>query len=175
MSTARRKVKIDMPPTYEIGNLRDHFDDRQALLLCTANGVINQHGALVMGAGFARTMRDAFIGLDYQLGQAIIARGCFRSGSVHTYYLEICPQWSGRLLGALQVQYHFRWPASVGLIETSVARLKIWCEIHPDVTVRMNYPGTDWAPKSRNVEPLLAILPPQVHIFKLESEREVEP
>ncbi len=174
MSAVWRKVEIDMPPTYETGNLRDHFDDRQALLLFTGNGVIEKNGVLVMGAGFACVVRDAFLGINYELGQAIIARGCFRSGSVHTYYLEICQHWTGRRIGALQVKYHFRWPASLGLIEGSIARLKIWCEVYPGVTVRMNYPGIGLGELKRaTVEPLLVTLPPQVHIFELESEREV--
>lgn len=162
-------------PTYKIGNLGSVFDDKTGLLLFTGNGVINPAtGCLVMGAGFARQVRDRFAGIDYELGQAIIARGGFRSGSVFTYHLAEHRHWTERLIGAFQVKYHWRWPASLELISASVARLKIWCDIHPGVEAHMNYPGIGLGGlKPEQIEPLLAILPERVHVWRFETEREV--
>ena len=165
-----------MPPTFMQGDLSAHFDDREALLLFTANGVISPTtGRLALRSGFARQVNDAFPSIAYELGQGIIARGCFRSGIVFTYHLEIHRRWTGRLIGAFQVKYHWRWPASLDLIATSVTRLKMWCDTHPGVAVHLNYPGIGLGELTpAQVAPLLAILPPRVHVYRLEPESESE-
>jgi len=154
-------------PTYKHGDLRAAFDDKTALLLFTGNGVVKADGALVMGAGFAKQVRDAFPSLDYELGQAIIARGCPQARDGYYYGMVLHEHWTGNRIGAFQVKRHYRYNASLQLIRGSVARLHYWCSINPTTPVHLNFPGIGLGGLDRNlVEPALVILPPQVTIWE---------
>ena len=58
----------------QYGNMFEAFNEAD-LWLFTANGVIKRNGALVMGAGIAKTVRDKWPGIDLKIGTPLIVTG----------------------------------------------------------------------------------------------------
>jgi hypothetical protein len=116
------------------------------LFLITANSTLKKSShALVMGRGIARQARDRFPGLAEALGQHILNACGSPSASLRTgpgeYGLLISPRWPAAKLGAFQVKYHYRQPASLELIQHSTTALCDWCTEHPKAAVALNFPG----------------------------------
>lgn len=141
------------------------------LFLITTNSTIRKDGALIMGCGIARQARDRFPGLAASLGQHILntcgGRSTLLRTSLGKYGLLVSPRWPEAKLGAFQVKYHYRLPASLELIQYSTAMLCAWCDAHPDAQVALNYPGIGNGSLHREaVLPIIAQLPEQVTIWE---------
>lgn len=120
--------------------------------LFTGNPVKRRDGAIVMGRGAARQVRDAYPGVDRRFG-ALMEPGR------RLVWLELAPR---QHLGWLQVKHHWRDAADLELIRDSLSRLAALCRARPRVTFHLNAPGCgngglDW---ERDIEPLCEELLP---------------
>lgn len=160
-------------PQYVFGNMWSVLDETD-LFLFTANATIKNNGALVMGRGMARRVRDRFPGIDKKIGEEI-RRTC---GAQGRYGLLVSNQWRKRYaedkmsMGAFQVKRHFRDQASVALIEYAADGLKRFVRENPGLRIDLNYPGIGNGGLTPSVvEPLLRSVPDTVHIWRFEHER----
>lgn len=120
--------------------------------LFTGNPIRRSDGALVMGRGAARAVRDAYPGIDRRI----------RTDRPVTYSLVAPDQW----IGWFQVKHHWQQPADLALIQQSAELLASQAAQRPHIRFHLNAPGIgngqlDWA----EVEPLLAPLPDNVSIY----------
>lgn len=157
-------------PQFKRGDLRTMLHDLDSLLLFSANGMVNLRGALVMGAGFAKEVRDEFAAIDYEIGQRIIGHYGVIPGCPYRYGLVIQKYYTGKRIGAFQVKLHFERKAMYSLISWSASRLARWCRQNPSIPVHMNFPGIGLGGLSRSqVLPVLERLPEQVTVWELEN------
>ena len=141
-------------PTYRTGNMWDVFEGIDYFVI-TTNAVIKNNGAVVMGAGIAKQVRDNWPGVDVQLGKAISRMG----GGAYGYI-------QGSKLGIFQVKYHYKDQASLRLIEHSAEMLAKHARAYPHHDYALNFPGIGNGKLNRaDVEPLLSILPKNVQVW----------
>lgn len=94
----------------------------QADAICfTSNGVVKNNGAGVMGAGVAKSFRDAIPGLDHLLGASLRVQGN------RTALLRRAQNGFPAII-ALPTKHHWKDPSSIQLIENSVAQLADICD-----------------------------------------------
>lgn len=147
-------------PTYDFGDMWTEFGKPSTLFVFTANSTINRSGALVMGAGIARAVRDRVEGVDKALGQAILSRGPGSFGFLVMDYAR-------HRIGAFQVKAHYSEPASPVLIGEAAQKLRKWAEEHSDIIINMNFPGIGHGRLPVDVVlPILRNLPENVHIWR---------
>jgi hypothetical protein len=92
-------------------------------------------GALVMGRGAAKQVRDTYPGIDKVLGDRIRCN----PASV----LEFVPvnEEHGQYLGWFRVKHHWKSKALLRLIERATKQLSYTAEEFPNTTYHMNFPG----------------------------------
>lgn len=130
-----------------------------AILFVTTNAVVRFNGALVMGAGAAKTLRDSVPGIDHVLGKEV--RAVENRG---TYGIA----WRGRF-GAFQVKYHYKDRADLNLIAFSTRCLSILASAYPEREIILNYPGIgNGGLQERDVQPIIERLPDNVSVYKME-------
>lgn len=143
-------------PVFKTGDMWSVFDEVDYFVI-TTNSIVKNNGALVMGAGIAKQVRDKWPGIDVEIGDAI-EKIC---GSGGKYGLLL-----GNKIGVFQVKYHFKDMANLDLIKRSALDLEEYARTNPDKTYALNYPGIGngrlkrWA-----VDPLLENLPDNVQIW----------
>ena len=127
--------------------------------LFTGNPVVKNNGAIVMGRGAAKQVRDSFPGIDKAFGQAVR-----RNPKAHILSVTISPQ---RYLGWFKVKDHWAEDAKVELIDQSVNALRAIAIKHRDTTYHMNYPGIGNGKLDiKTVHHILQHLPDNVRIYK---------
>jgi len=142
-------------PVFKTGDMWSVFDEVDYFIV-TTNAIVKNNGALVMGAGIAKQMRDRFPGIDLEIGAAI-----GKAGSGGTYGLLL-----GNKVGAFQVKYHFKSMANLGLISLSAEQLKDEARANPDKTYALNYPGIgNGGLRPWMVEGILEDLPDNIQIW----------
>jgi hypothetical protein len=147
-------------PTFKFGNMMDHFDQCDYFLI-TTNSFIKHNGALVMGAGIAKTIRDRWIGIDKLIGD-LIKTWC---GHLGLYGIII-----GRKIGAFQVKRHFKDPAELDLVQGSTDILYQMAKDEPNKTFFLNFPGIgNGKLKINDVMPIIEILPDNVHVWRFDN------
>lgn len=130
--------------------------------LFTGNPVIKNNGAIVMGRGAAKQVRDTYPGIDVKLGKHIATRGT-SSGLAFVTVNEDRKQ----ILGWFQVKYHWAASADLDLIQNSVATLVDLANLRQDIQFHMNFPGIgNGQLTEEDVLPLLYHLPFNVRIYK---------
>jgi hypothetical protein len=123
------------------------------IYLFTGNPVRRSDGAIVMGRGAARQVRDSYPGLDKR---------------IHTHRpVAFTLITDGQYVGWFQVKHHWKEPAQLDLIDISAQLLATIAEGKPHLRFHMNAPGIGngrlrWS----DVEPLLAPLPENVLIYR---------
>ena len=80
----------------------------------TGNAVVKNNGALVMGAGMAKQVRDRYPGIDKEFGKAVLNN----TDNQGRYGCLIGKHW-----GVFQVKTHFGNKADLDLIQHSAAML----------------------------------------------------
>lgn len=139
-----------------------HVKDLPTMVVITTNSIVKGNGALVMGAGAARQVRDKVPGIDKECGSAIIARkerDTFARNQDMYGFLEVRP-WTrpGKGgFGIFQVKRHFKSEAQIDLINYSCQTLSQWMRGNEfKCPVRMNFPGIgNGKLKREKVEPIL--------------------
>jgi hypothetical protein len=143
-------------PVFMTGDMWSVFDEVDYFVI-TTNAIIKRNGAVVMGAGIAKQMRDKYPGIDVEIGKRIKAE----CGSGGEYGLLL-----GNKVGAFQVKHHYKDMANLYLIKMAATSLEQEARANPDKTYALNYPGigngglAPWA-----VAPLLQNLPDNVQIW----------
>jgi hypothetical protein len=122
--------------------------------LFTANNVRTKAGKLVMGAGAAKAVRNAYPGIDLRIPVDALVT-----------YAEVKPG-SGQWIGRFQVKHHWKDAAELELIKRSSQLLSSHAKQRPNVQFHLNAPGVGngqllWA----DVDPLLQILPDNVSVY----------
>ena len=141
---------------HEQGNMWNIWDETQHFIF-TGNSFIKMNGALVMGRGIAKEVRDKFPGIDHAIGTVI-------HNHLGKYGVIL-----GSKIGVFQVKYNFADQADLDLISYSVSKLTVMASEKPQERFDMNYPGIGNGKLNRElVEPLLAPLPANVHIWSFQ-------
>ena len=143
-------LKGDM---WSVLNSTDNF-------IFTANSFIKNNGALVMGRGIAKQVRDKWRGIDIQIGRKI--------NHLERYKLIWLPMpFTTWHLGAFQVKYHFSEQAEYPLIRASALELATYANELPNQQFDMNYPGIGNGGLSfKEVEEIITpILPDNVNVW----------
>jgi len=144
---------------YEYGDMFSVWDITD-LFMITTNATIKSNGALVMGRGIARRIRDMFPGVDQAIGSHI------ETGSM--YGILVSPHWPDSKLGLFQVKYNWYENADPELIRYSMEQLEAWVSDHPEISrVDLNYPGigNGGLPISE-VEPIISNMNDKIHIWR---------
>lgn len=112
----------------------------------SANAVITRDGDLVMGAGAARRIKNAYPGIERILGEAI---GVF--GLAPDYYLQPASYGRTRIL-AYQVKRDWRESGDFALTRESLTRLAEWSRANGPVVVNCPLIGAGgWGSRSDEV------------------------
>jgi len=136
-------MKGDM---WSVFGLVDHF-------VITTNSTIKKNGAVVMGAGIAKQVRDKWPGIDVEIGNAI--------NGVDTYGLIL-----GSDIGVFQVKHFWGDDADVRLIKYSTMELAMHAVANPDRTYALNFPGIgNGGLPYEVVKPIVDVLPDNVQVW----------
>lgn len=135
------------------------------MIVVTTNWTIKRNGALVMGAGAALEAKKRIHGIDFECGEAI-REFMEREGHARYEFLVIRPPTEKTVgFAILQTKMEWRDPAHPLLIEGAVRKLAEYARQHPDVQIRVNYPGIGRGGlKRERVAPLLTVLPQNVTV-----------
>jgi len=130
---------------------RSNIWSSSARFICvTTNGIVRRNGALVMGAGFAKQVRDRFPGIDLYFGKAV--------GAVGNVPLIYSPG-NGRYIISLPTKHDWKDKSDLKLIVESVSHIVSLMQPHD--TVALTRPGCalgglDWDTQVKPaIEPLL--------------------
>ena len=123
----------------------------------TGNVVVKGNGALVMGRGIAREIRDAVPGVDKVIGDAVK----LHIQSDFFYGVILMNPFS-----IFQVKYSYSDPADLDLIQRSSVMLGGYALRTPNIIFNLNFPGIgNGKLKYNDVLPLLESLPDNVHVW----------
>ena len=147
------------------GNMWSVFGQYDVFVF-TANSYIRNDGALVMGRGIAKVVRDRFRGLDLRIGKWI-DRQVGHLGAYGFVTAVIRDMNVTHRIGVFQVKRNFADSAELGLIKASVTSLDSWIRIHRPKRIDMNFPGIgNGKLKRADVLTLIETLPDCVHIWE---------
>lgn len=144
-----------------VENKLDYTGDWElpTVLLFTGNPFIKTNGAIVMGRGAARVVRDTYPGIDVAFAQAIKL-----DPDAHIHVLD----WYGKPIGWFKVKHHWQLPADLNLIRQSCFELAGLAAANPEVTWHLNFPGIGNGKLSVDaVMPILEEgLPDSVYVYR---------
>lgn len=127
--------------------------------LFTGNAVIKNNGAIVMGRGAAKQVRDSYKDIDKSFGLVIEARPGINLAWVSLSAIQH--------LGWFKVKEHWRENAKVDLIRVSVVQLTDVAQNYPDNTFHMNYPGIgNGHLQIGTIRNIIQSLPDNVRVYK---------
>lgn len=133
----------------------DHF-------IVTTNNIVKSNGALVMGAGLAKQLRDrGSINIDKKYGAAVLTHGRCTPDQVYGVILNIHDTF-----GAFQVKQHYKDAANTNLILFSAGMLKAFALSAPNKIFAMNFPGIGNGKLFYDeVKPIVDLLPNNVQVW----------
>ena len=150
-----------MPRIYE-GDLWAPGAD---LIIVTANAMLRQDGALVMGRGAAFQATKRYSKEIQFLAGNAIHNICGSGGYYGFIELDLSTVGHDTRLGLLQVKYNWFDTADLGLITQSVSKLTKVATSMPHRIFRVNYPGIGNGRLSvEEVQPILEGLPENVEV-----------
>lgn len=127
----------------------------------TTNGIVKKNGLAVMGAGIARSARDAFPGIDKELGYNLTVRGN------HAYHMGTYPyrhangKESNIRILTMPTKHDWRDKSDIQLIQQSCEELMVIANMLHLTNIYLPAPGCsngqlDWESQVRPViEPIL--------------------
>lgn len=149
-------------PTFVKGNMWDVFGNTD-LFLITTNPIQRQDGAVVMGRGIAKQMKDRFPEFPYDFGQYL--------QNLKSYVSALPPRvgvvgrYDDQLVGYFMVKDHWRDVALPNVIAESTKHLQDIAANYQRVD--LNFPGIgNGRLKREDVIPLLDPLPSNVHVWE---------
>lgn len=146
-----------------INSLLDYSDPwaDPDIYLFTGNAVIKKNGAIVMGRGAAKQVRDRYPGIDLVFGKHL-------KEEPHLNVLILGK--ADRQLGWFKVKDHWKEPAKLSIISKSVTKLTTIAMENPDLRFHMNYPGVGNGKLNVGmVAPLLQALPDNVLLYRKDT------
>ena len=127
--------------------------------LFTGNSVIKNNGAIVMGRGAAKQVRDSYKDIDKSFGLAIEARP-----GVNLIWITLP---GDQHIGWFKVKEHWQQPALRDVIASSTKELVHRAEQRPHFTFHMNYPGIgNGRLDEAHIQPIIETLPDNVLIYR---------
>lgn len=127
--------------------------------LFTGNSTVKKNGAIVMGRGAARQVRDTYPGIDESFGLILKAKPL-----KHIAWTSLLNE---QHIGWFKVKDHWAEAAKIELIQASTERLRVLATKKPNITFHMNYPGIGNGRLSiADVSIVLSLLPDNVRIYK---------
>lgn len=151
-------------PQFKNGDIFLHLSPGDTLLV-TTNAMIKKDGRLVMGAGFAKQVRDRWLNADLHLAQSVKWLGSYygiTSGA-------LVGQWNKRHIRIMGFQTKISpWEeSSIKLIKNSVDRLMEYVKLYPYGTYHLPYPGIGYGGLSpEQLQDALDALPNRVCIYQ---------
>lgn len=143
-----------------IGNLYESDIDYKCF---TANATLNSKGALVMGAGNAKVVRDKYPGIDIRFGEILVSRRT-------PYDIDVL---YGLLLDAkekiiaFQTKTHFSKDSYLGIVINSIDKLNVMARNNPDHAFGLPFPGINNGKLRENIIlPYLVKLEKNITIWK---------
>lgn len=134
------------------------------LFLITTNPIRRKDGAIVMGRGIAKQVKERFPNFPFDFG--------WRYSIQFMGYQSLTPtgvvgRYDGQLMGYFMVKDHWREEAKLELIEDSVSDL---CETaYAYGRIDLNFPGIGNGKLRReDVLPIIEQLPDNVHVWEFE-------
>ena len=129
------------------------------IYLFTGNPITKANGAIVMGRGAAKQVRDTFPGIDKVFGQQV------------SMYPNSSLIWlrgtKDQYIGWFKVKEHWKLPADLSAIAASANALAIVATTRGDRLFHMNYPGVGNGKLTEaDVSPYLEVLPDNVLIYR---------
>jgi hypothetical protein len=123
------------------GNFLNPQGGAPRLLLATGNGVVRADGHLVMGAGAAKALAQAYPWAPKVFGA--MARQATRPNGHHWYLyglitFKVNPELA---VGVFQSKGDWKAPANLSLIAHSAKKLAEWLRNNPGWEVHMAFPG----------------------------------
>jgi len=140
----------------------------RGILLAPGNGVVRADGHLVMGAGAAKALAQAYPHLPRVFGR--MARGTPNMGGWHLYGLLTIQVAPGLHAGLFQSKGDWKDRADLSVIAYSARKLAEWLRNNPGQEVHMAFPGVGLGGLEEEevlevLEPILRDLP--VTLYKL--------
>jgi hypothetical protein len=130
----------------------------------TGNNTLKSGDVLVMGRGAAKQVRDAFPGVDAQIGEYI--KQCmikFRQGDYGIIFANISPD---QIVGAFQVKRYYSDDADLDIIRKSMKMLS-FLALLSDYTFHLNFPGIGAGRlQYDDVLPIIENLPDNVIVYR---------
>ena len=139
------------------------------LLLAPGNGVVNIRGELVMGAGAAKALAEAYPWLPEKLGA--MAKRSPKRGDWHLYGVLAVEVEEKLSLGVFQTKGNWREKADLAIIAHSAQALARWLDERPGWEAHLAFPGIglgglDAGSVAEVLEPLLRNLPVTLYRFE---------
>lgn len=132
--------------------------DSNIVHLFTGNSVIKSNGALVMGAGVAKVVRDLYPGIDIMFGNQI---------SHYGYYYVLFTSYEGKTIGVFQTKVNYRDKTPLSLLKTSVNALGSFAHSNSNMEFHMNYPAIGHGQLLyEDVRGIVEELPDNVYLYK---------
>lgn len=154
--------------TFRRGNMWTCFSEVD-IFCFTANSTIKHNGALVMGAGMAKEIRDKLPDIDLKAGNKInqYSRSVNEYSLYPKYGFLVIKRDSKPDIGIFQVKRHFKKPAELDLIRQACNYLFSHLFDNPYLTVALNFPGIGYGQLDRDeVLPIISLLPDNVEIWE---------
>lgn len=143
------------------GNMWVFAYEKAAYFIFTGNSVIKNNGALVMGSGMAKQVRDRIPGIDLLLGKSITQRN---------KQLRVYGFVHNRKIGVFQTKIHYNEKSSDWIITQSTESLCTFARHHKDKKIHMNYPGIGLGGLTKEVVlPIIKQLPDNVYVWSLKE------
>lgn len=132
----------------------------------TTNPVIRKDGAVVMGRGIAKQMRDRFPDFAKHFGTRITEFRTEHEAAAGPHILHLGP-WDNQVCVAFMVKSHWADNADPEIIKESARVLGGLAKDNPKWRFDLNFPGIGNGKLAReDVLPLLAELPDNVHVWE---------
>ncbi len=111
------------------------------LVLAAGNGVLRRDGALVMGAGSAKALAEAYPQTPKLFGEMVRKEGRPEGRGWYLYGLLVARVGPGLSIGLFQTKGDWREPASLSLVAHSARKLAAWIRENPGWEAHVAFPG----------------------------------
>jgi len=136
-------------------------DPRKDVFIFTANSYLKTNGALVMGAGAAKAVRDIYRGIDIRLGVKIKNK----CGHLGEYYF-LWDRSTEYLIGALQVKHSYADKADMSLVLKSLDTLNRLGRDRPNINFHCNFPAIgNGGLAYEDILPVLELMSDNIYIY----------
>jgi len=112
------------------GDIIKH-QEKYDVLLFPANSTLKNNRELVMGRGCALAFKNAFAGIEFELGAFMSSMSYGLATVIH----------QDKIIGAFQTKGDWRQEASMDLVKNSVKELKKFINENPGLKIGMCFPG----------------------------------